>query len=183
MSGQHKGEQRSMTEGLSASQGTWVRSLLERHEGALVRYAARLTGDTERARDVVQEVFLRLCRENRESLDGHVDQWLYATCRNRALDVCRKERRMRRLSDEASATMISDSTSPPVSLERRETAGGVLALLSTIPEKQQEVIRLRFQAGLSYRAISAVTKLSVSNVGYLIHTGLKTLREGMADGG
>ena len=39
------------------------------------------------------------------------------------------------------------------------------------------MIRLKFQHGLSYKQIAEVTQLSVSNVGFLIHTGLKALRE------
>jgi RNA polymerase sigma-70 factor (ECF subfamily) len=38
------------------------------------------------------------------------------------------------------------------------------------------VVRLKFQHGLSYKEIAAVTELSVSNVGYLIHTAIKKLR-------
>ena len=40
-----------------------IRSLLERYEAALVTYAARLTGDVELARDVVQDTFLKLVRQ------------------------------------------------------------------------------------------------------------------------
>ena len=54
--------------------------------------------------------------------------------------------------------------------------GEILRLLETLPSNQQEVIRLRFQNDFSYREISAVTDLSVSNVGFLIHTGLKAIR-------
>jgi RNA polymerase sigma-70 factor (ECF subfamily) len=43
------------------------------------------------------------------------------------------------------------------------------------------VIRLKFQHGLSYKQIAQVTTLSVSNVGFLIHTGLKILRAKLAD--
>ena len=50
-------------------------------------------------------------------------------------------------------------------------------MLARLPENQQEVIRLKFQQGLSYKEISSVTGLSVTNVGFLIHTGLKRLRE------
>jgi len=35
---------------------------------------------------------------------------------------------------------------------------------------------LKFQNGLSYREISRITNLSVSNVGVLIHTAIKTMR-------
>ena len=36
---------------------------------------------------------------------------------------------------------------------------------------------MKFQNDLSYQQISEITKLSVSNVGVLIHTALKTLRQ------
>ncbi|MEZ6147070.1 MAG: sigma factor-like helix-turn-helix DNA-binding protein [Planctomycetaceae bacterium] len=36
---------------------------------------------------------------------------------------------------------------------------------------------MKFQHGLSYREIAAVTDLTATNVGFLIHTGLKRLRE------
>jgi RNA polymerase sigma-70 factor (ECF subfamily) len=45
-----------------------------------------------------------------------------------------------------------------------------------LPDNQQEVVRLKFQNGLSYREISCITKLSVSNVGYLIHTAIQKIR-------
>ena len=52
--------------------------------------------------------------------------------------------------------------------------------LTRIPPPQEEVIRLKFQEGLTYREISQVTGHSVSNVGYLIHTGLKAIRTVLA---
>ncbi len=39
---------------------------------------------------------------------------------------------------------------------------------------------MKFQAGLSYREISEVTELSVTNVGFLLHTALARLRESLA---
>jgi DNA-directed RNA polymerase specialized sigma24 family protein len=46
-----------------------------------------------------------------------------------------------------------------------------------LPKNQREVLRLKFQCDLSYKEISAVTQLSVTNVGFLIHTAIKTLRK------
>ena len=82
-------------------------------------------------------------------------------------------------------TMVIDEragVSPPEVAESRESSCAVLRLLSSLSENQQEVIRLRFQGGLSYREISAITDLSVSNVGFLIHTGIKTIREKLGAG-
>ena len=45
-----------------------------------------------------------------------------------------------------------------------------------LPENQQEVVRLKFQNGMSYREIATVTELSVSNVGFLLHAAIQALR-------
>lgn len=159
----------------------WVRGLLESHEQPLVRYAQRLTGDLDQARDVVQDVFLRLIAADRSSVDGHAVEWLYTVCRNRCLDVRRKERRMTTLSTEAEQVLENrGSADPSPGGEALEDRAAMLRLIDALPERQQEVIRLKFQAGMSYREISGVTNLTVSNVGFLIHTGLKTIRERLA---
>ena len=155
----------------------WMRSVVERYEGPLVRYARRITGDTERARDVVQDTFMRLCAEERNRVEGHLAEWLFTVCRNRAVDVRRKESRMSALTKEQMTHCESRDSVPSAGLELRETMSQILRVLDTIPENQQEVIRLKFQNGFSYREISGVTGLSVSNVGFLIHTGLKSIRQ------
>ncbi len=166
-----------MTDPKEPSRPAWIRSILDRYEGALTRYAARITGNVETARDVVQETFLRLCSQDRAEVDGRVPQWLYTVCRSRALDVRRRRSRMQTLGDETVQTCESGDRDPARVAEHREGAGRVLDALDTLPGNQQEVIRLRFQAGLSYKDIAAVTSLSSSNVGYLIHTGIRAIRE------
>ncbi len=161
----------------------WIRSALDRHEAPLTRYAQRITGDSERARDVVQETFLRLCREERPKLDGRLVEWLYTVCRNKAVDVRRKESRMTTLADIA-LDQSADRDPPPAEIaEERDSSGQVLRLLDGLPERQQEAIRLKFQHSLSYREIGSVMGISASNVGFLIHQGLKTIRQQVNDRG
>ena len=90
----------------------WIRSAVARFEGPLTLYASRLLGDSDRARDVVQDTFLKLCRQNGEELQDRMAEWLFTVCRNRALDVLRKEGRMTRLSDEHSGTYASPEPGP-----------------------------------------------------------------------
>ena len=71
----------------------------------------------------------------------------------------------------------ADGPSPAAEAERRETTSEVLGLLAGLPLNQQEVVRLKFQNGLSYQEISHVTHLTETNVGVLIHTAIKTLRK------
>ena len=49
--------------------------------------------------------------------------------------------------------------------------------MRALPANQQEVLRLKFQNGFSYKQIAGITGLSVSNVGFLIHTGIQRLRK------
>lgn len=165
-----------MSENGHAARLDWVSEALQRYEGRLLRYAQRITGDSERARDVVQDTFLKLCKEDPSSLNGRLAQWLYMVCRNRALDVRRKESRMIVLSHPAPARPQTREPTPLDAAEADDSVQSVLELINTLSSNQQECIRLKFQHGLSYREISGITGLSVSNVGFLIHVGLKKVR-------
>jgi RNA polymerase sigma factor (sigma-70 family) len=161
---------------MTTDDGRWVRDALVRFERPLTLYAARLLGDDEAARDVVQETFLRLCAQDRATVEGRMAEWLFTVCRNRALDVLRKESRMTQLSDEQVGRCTSPDPGPPDVAEGRDAAARVLELMDRLPPGQREAIRLKFQNGFSYREISRISGHSVTNVGYLIHVGLKTLR-------
>jgi RNA polymerase sigma-70 factor (ECF subfamily) len=165
-----------MTAADEATGARWIEDVVGRFEAPLVRYATRILGNGDAARDVVQETFLRLCREDRGQINGHEAQWLFTVCRRRALDVLRKERRMQAMDESATTACLDRHESDTSAVERRDSTDRVLALVQTLSGNQQEVIRLKFQHELSYREISEVTGLTVSNIGYLLHTAIQTLR-------
>ena len=84
-------------------------------------------------------------------------------------------------SEDGVLERASAEPGPDAAAERSEGAARVLRALADLPANQREVLRLKFQHGLSYGEISGVTRLSVSNVGFLIHVGLKTLRQRLGD--
>jgi RNA polymerase sigma factor (sigma-70 family) len=147
----------------------WIVEAVEIYQAQLLRYAAWVLRDTEIAREVVQETFLRLWREDPARLEGHLAQWLFTVCRNLAFDTRKREARMSPLDD---AEIGVDSN-----LEQKETAHEILRLLESLPKNQRETVYLKFQCDLSYKEISEITKLSVSNVGVQIHTALRTIRK------
>jgi RNA polymerase sigma-70 factor (ECF subfamily) len=152
-------------------------AIVRRFELPLLRYATRIIGDQERARDVVQETFVQLQRAKREEHDNAPAKWLFTVCRNRALNVCRKDRRLLFLDDQLLQTQTAPGPWPNEQLERKEAGSFLLRIIDSLPPRQQEVLQLKFQNDLSYAEISAITKLSVNHVGVLLHTALKTLRE------
>jgi len=154
---------------IDQSKAEFITEALATYERPLVRYATWILRDLETAREVVQETFLRLCKEEPSRVSGYLAQWLFRVCRNLAFDVREKEARMTPLDDKAIGA--------DAGLERKETAGEIFRMLNGLPKNQREVVYLKFQCDLSYKEISEITKLSVTNVGFLIHTALKTLRK------
>jgi RNA polymerase sigma-70 factor (ECF subfamily) len=165
-----------------AEHDDWVRGVVARFEGPLTLYASRLLRDPETARDVVQETFLKLCAADRPTIDDHLAEWLFTVCRNRALDVLRKEQRMSQLREEQVHRCLSTDPAPLEAIERQELGRRVLELMENLPANQREVLRLKFQNGFSYQEISRISGHSISNVGYLIHAGVKTLRGYLFEG-
>ena len=158
------------------SDAEWIRSIVDAHAGDLTRFAASIMGDMESARDVVQDVFIRLWKEPREQIEDHVRPWLFRVCRNRALDLRRKGGRMRALTELDTAQAAVDAPGPESMAERKDSHSQIMDLLEALPENQRVVVRLKFQNGMSYKEIATVTDLSVTNVGYLLHTAIQTLR-------
>ena len=160
-------------------------SLLERTFAAqaapLTRYATRLLhGDADRARDVVQDTFVKFMAQPVAAVDGHEVEWLFTVCRNRALDVLRKEGRVSRFAEGQEERVVAGEARPGRGLEAEETQAALLALIEKLPANQQEVVRLKFQSGFSYKEIARITELSVTNVGFLIHTAVAKLRSEFA---
>jgi RNA polymerase sigma-70 factor (ECF subfamily) len=158
----------------------WIDAALRRYEAPLVLYAAKVCGDVEQARDVVQDTFVELCAVDRSAVEPKLAQWLFTVCRNKALDVRRKDRDMNTGHEDLDQHQTSLDRDPSAALTAEEEHGRVLGLVERLPHKQQEVLRLKFQAGLSYREIAAVTGDSMGNVGFLLHTALHSLRERLA---
>ena len=181
-------------------------ALLDRYERPLIRYTQSITGDLESARDVVQETFIKLARgemrgmrnaecgvrneeESRVEHGGngaeptpdseirnpHLEAWLFTVARNGALDHQRKFSRI--IPMPLPEDRPCGAPGPATVLEQQESATSLFRLLDALSPNQREVIRLKFQNDLSYREIADITQLSVTNVGFLLHTGLKKLRE------
>src|SRR3954469_6147506 len=86
----------------SSSPGTGreiTQELLGRFEKPLLQFATRIIGDRERARDVVQETFVKF-QNNGDYQQPEPATWLFTVCRNGALNVCRKEKRLTFLDEE-----------------------------------------------------------------------------------
>ena len=168
-------------EDMVTSREDFVKQALVDFESPLIGYATTFLHDAERARDVVQDTFIRLYQQDIDKVSGGLKSWLFTVCRNRALDVIRKEKRIVGLKDEQMARVPSSRRTPSERADLQERVSQVHEALARLSENQREGILLKFEQGLSYEEISEVTGLSSGNVGFLLHTGLKRLRTFLPD--
>ena len=166
----------------AACTAAWVSAVVQEHQTALLRHVARMfRGDVERARDIVQDTFLKLWQADRREVEPHLAQWLFTVSRNRALDVLRKERRMTALNGQLEVKAAPAVDEPDRLIAGDEGRRQAIDLLDNLPERESEAIRLKLQARLSYKEIAEVMGLTVSHVGVLIHNGLKSIRTKLDD--
>jgi RNA polymerase sigma-70 factor (ECF subfamily) len=169
----------------AAGAGNTLQALFEAKESALLLYAQRLTGDAGAAEDVVQEAFMRLHREY-----AQVRQpvpWLYRTVHNLAVNHVRASQKLAPLQpaggDDPEWDVADDTPMPDEHLARLEAIGQTRLCLATLDARQREVLRLKFEEGLSYKEIGARLNLNVGHVGYLLHHALKDLASALKQTG
>lgn len=99
--------------------------------------------------------------------------WLFAIARNVAADHFRRTR-IEVPIDEA-LEHPADGT-PEDEAVRRSEFQRLTILLAALPERDRELLALKYGAGLSNREIARVTGLSESNIGTIVHRAIGALR-------
>jgi RNA polymerase sigma factor (sigma-70 family) len=164
-----------------------IEELFAALESPLLSYALRLAGERTAAEDIVQEAFMRL----HEQLDqvNEPRRWLYRTVHNLALNHRRRAGKTVPLDTpaEEGLALCPETTDPqPLpdeQIARWEGIGLVRLTLKGLDERSQELIRLKFNEGLSYKEIGSRTGLTVGHVGYLLHHAIKAMADELAKNG
>ena len=156
--------------------GNWLAEILVRYEKPLLKHAYGICSDRELSRDAVQETFFRLIRSRDKGMPENLAAWLFTVCRNVLTDHMRRQRVVQFGWD--LPEMESDETSSPDhQLVRGEREERLVKMVAELPERERELVRLKFQVGLSYKEIEEITGISQGNIGYFLHRAVKELKE------
>jgi RNA polymerase sigma factor (sigma-70 family) len=177
-------ERKSDDAGVKAAPPDSIESLYTTLESCLLLYAQTLVNhDAETAQDIVQEAFMRLHADYAEVRQPQA--WLYRTVHNLAMNHLRAGRKIVPLATEETpgAEPADTQPLPDAYLERMEAIGQTRLCLEELNARSRELVRLKFEEGLSYKEISERTQLSISNVGYLLHHALRDLGDALKRAG
>jgi RNA polymerase sigma factor (sigma-70 family) len=154
----------------------WVLAALDSYESRLLHYAQRFVGDENLARDVVQHAFLQLCRQQPGDLNGSLGSWLYTVCRNRAIDLKRRNARLEDFLAGNEQEALGREVDPAELFETHDAGELVRRAMGTLPPRQQEAVNL-WSEGFAYREISEITGATENYVRVMVHRAFLSLRE------
>jgi len=164
-----------------------IEELFAALESPLLSYTLRLVGELTLAEDIVQEAFMRLHAQFNTVHEPR--RWLYRTAHNLALNQRRKTAKIVPLElpcpegAPAAAETPDPQPLPDEQIARWEGIGLVRLSLETLDTRSRELVRLKFNEGLSYKEIAERTGLSIGNVGYILHHAVKTIAVELARNG
>lgn len=149
----------------------------------IYQIAYRLTGDDEEARDLAQDVFVRVYRNLDKYEPGTFTGWLYRVTKNLFLDRVRRRGRLRMepLPDEDWRQPVDVSPSPADRVEQGLLRGDIERAIVTLPPTFRTAVVLCDVQGLTYDEISEATGWPLGTVRSRIHRGRKLLREALTE--
>ncbi|MBO5062255.1 MAG: RNA polymerase sigma factor [Prevotella sp.] len=139
------------------------------------------------AKDILQEIFLRLIVNSRENDISQVSAWLYRTARNHIIDRKRKHDEMTfsdLLEDEAEELtdlLMDNGCSQNKDMVRRIVWEQLYEALEELPKEQQQAFIETELKGLSYREMSEKTGISIKTLLSRKHYAVMHLRSRLRD--
>jgi RNA polymerase sigma-70 factor (ECF subfamily) len=138
------------------------------------RYRLGRTADVEDLTAVTFEKAWRARHRYRRDLASFAT-WLLTIARHVAIDHLRQRRAEVPL--DAAASMASPARTPEQVTGLRSDVGRLSVLLSRLPDREREILALKYGSEMTNRDIARIAGLSESNVGTILHRTLQELRQ------
>lgn len=147
-----------------------ISQLIERHSSRVYDYIRMMVKDAQVADDIYQETFIKAVRvidEGRYKENGKFLSWVMRIAHNQVIDHFRAEKQNKNITPTTAGYDILAQASPTEkSIEDRlvgeQIEADVRKLITFLPDEQQEVVRLRYYDGLSFKEIAEHTEVSIN---------------------
>lgn len=172
-----------LMERISGGDHEAVSLLVDRYGAMVYRTALKILCDPELAKDVVQEVFIRIWRKA-SSFDSRypLKIWIYRITGNRCIDCLRKERLLHPFAGKVPDGRLPEAfipleASPEKKLIMREEWKAFAEASSQLSPRQRQVYVLRELEGLASEDVARMTGLTPDQIKSNLHYARKKMRE------
>ena len=153
--------------------GAQLRTLYDAHYRSLVKLASFYVDDVWSCEEVVQDAFVQLLAGRRVTAIGTEAAYLRSTVLNGARSALRK-RKVRRERAPMTAGPFPSAEPAALNLVVRDQ---ILDALRALPQRQADVLVLRYYLDLSEAEIAATLGMARGTVKSHAHRGLKSLAD------
>lgn len=159
-------------------------ALFDRHQASVVRFCGRFVGNTARAEELAQDVFVKLYKSaNRYTQQATFKTFLYRVATNHCLNELRRfdEKRAQEAKEmtqeqhEAALEVETALGGPELSLEGKELEAAVGAAMQQLSARERAAFSMCRFEGMAYRDIAAALESTESAVKSLIHRATVTV--------
>ncbi|MEO8061576.1 MAG: sigma-70 family RNA polymerase sigma factor [Pseudomonadota bacterium] len=155
--------------------------LVRRWTPKLLRYATRVLGRPEPARDVVQETWIGVIRGLKRLDDpAQFPAWLYSIAHRKSIDGIRHAQRQRRLIscvEQESAIAAAGNQRPAEPLEN----SGLTTAIGRLSQEQRDVVHLFYGEDLSIDDIASILALPAGTVKSRLHHARESLKNQLGE--
>lgn len=157
-------------------------TLYDHYFARVYNYIRYRIQDAETTDDLTAQVFERALQH----IGGYRQEkapfsaWLFAIARHAVTDHLRAQQRRRWLSLEVLHDWISADPQPGEVVAKHELQDQLLAAVTQLSSREQDLLGLKFGGGLTNRRIAALTGLSENNVGIILYRAVRRLRAELA---
>ncbi len=152
-------------------------AIFRRYETRLVAYAARYINSLDLAKDVCQEVFLKLIAKPPANLVyNNLGPWLFKVTRNLAIDK-RRRRKFEITGDESSLPEAREDCTPLQTLADLNDAEIIREMVNNLPEDLRDVVELRIDGGVAFKDIAEILNIPQGTALWRMHRSVEILRQ------
>jgi len=144
----------------------------------LFRFALRFLGSEEEAKDIVQEVFIRVWNGRQQMAQvQNWEAWCMRITKNLSLDRIRLLKGKHTIPLEEGFDLHHHALTPLESAESDESMKKITQMIAALPEKQRQIIHLRDVEGYSYQEICDILELDMNQVKVNLFRARNAVRE------
>ncbi len=155
--------------------------LYDRYNRLVYRTALGVTGDTESASDLLQEVFLRLFRfAARIDPERPLEPWLYRMTANLSYTWVKRRKWAQPIEGVGEWLAGPSKSQPPYRAEKNEAWKQVEEAIQQLPLPQRMVVVLYYINECSLQEVSEILEIPAGTVKSRLHYARKSLKENMS---
>ncbi|NIJ45627.1 RNA polymerase sigma-70 factor (ECF subfamily) [Wenyingzhuangia heitensis] len=143
--------------------------LIERHQQKIFGFILSKTGDRDLANDLFQDTFIKIIHTLKRGAyneEGKFLPWAIRISHNLTMDFYRdkKRKKTKYATDTYDVLDFIGIEDVPVEskIEQEETLRKIISLIATLPEDQQQVLKMRIFMGMSFKEIADQTEVSIN---------------------